>query len=117
MNTIQNRNLTTLEVKKKDFIAYFIEYLKRSTYIKAKNIATDYLIDFCNYEYNIHNINGLARRFTKIINVAQNLSLIVKYNNNKVYKVIKPINYTTLEHKLIRKTELKNFTIGATSDV
>lgn len=114
MNIIETENIT-LEIKKKDFIKYFVKYLKNHTYLKNKNIASDYSAELFKYNSKYHNDNLalLTRRFMKIAIATHKLGLIIRYNKT-TYKVIKPANFETLENRLIKMVKIKSLTIGAT---
>ena len=115
-----------MKVSTSDLIAYFCEYLKTHTYIKSRNIAIAYLIDFrksrniaiaylIDFRKSNHinnDIPKLTQNFSRFLGITHKLSLITKYNSS-VYKAIKPINYTALEQEILVKFKPRNFTIGA----
>jgi hypothetical protein len=109
---VETKSLLIKEVKKTELIAYFIDYLMKHTYIKAKNIAIDYLKAYRNYYRNNDEIRSLGLKFGKLIIATQKLGLVVKFSSS-TFRVINPINYSKLEHKLIRMVKMKGIIIGA----
>lgn len=108
---IETKSLLVKEVKKTELITYFIDYLKTHTYIKAKNISTDYLKSYRYYYQNHNEIRLLKLRFGKLIIVAYNHRFLTKFNSH-TYRVEKPINYKKLQFKLVRSVKMKVITIG-----
>ena len=106
----------TLEVKKKDFISYFVKYLTQHVYIKAKSLALDFITE--NWEYNCHDTNNhsdvvsLAHKFNLILTAVKRIGYIEKFSKS-TYVIIKPINFATLENRLVKMVNMKSIVIGA----